>query len=129
MIAFLLMLAAVIAGAELLSLRRGLDGVEYDVRPSKAVAEPGEPLQLVTVVTNRKRRFLPFIRLVEDVPDAMASRASCGRRTSKGRRGALRGSVYMMPRQRLTRRTDFTLPAGGAICSWARRWRAATSWA
>ena len=71
MIAFLLMLAAVIAGAELLSLRRGLDGVEYDVRPSKALAEPDEPLQLITVVTNRRRRFLPFIRLNENVPDAI----------------------------------------------------------
>ena len=71
MIAFLLMLAAVIAGAEFWSLRRGLEGVEYDLKPSKPVAEPDEPLQLVTVVTNRRRRILPFIRLNESVPECI----------------------------------------------------------
>ena len=63
MIAFLLMLAAVIGAAELWSLRRGLEGVKYDQRVSKAIAEPDEPLQLITVITNRRRRILPFIRL------------------------------------------------------------------
>ena len=113
MIAFQLMLAAVIAAAEFLSLRRGLDGVEYDARPSKAVAEPDEPLQLVTVITNRRRRFLPFIRLNEDVPDAISVEGDKRMLDFKGQRGALRGTVYMMPRQRLTRRTDFTVPQRG----------------
>ena len=113
MIPFLLMLAAVIAAAEFWSLRTALDGVEYDARPSKAVAEPGEPLQLVTVVTNRRRRFIPFIRLNENVPDAMATAGALGVEDVKGRRGSLKSTVYMMPRQRLTRRTDFTLPARG----------------
>ena len=113
MIAFLLMLAAVIAGAELLSLRRGLDGVEYDVRPSKTIAEPDEPLQLITVVTNRKRRFLPFIRLVEDVPDALCVAGELQPEDFKSHRSALRSTVYMMPRQRLTRRTAFSVPRRG----------------
>ena len=111
MIAFLLMLAAVIAGAELWSLRRGLEGVEYDARPSKAVAEIGEPLQLITVITNRRRRFLPFIRLNENVPDALAFAGELRTEDVLGRRSALRSTVYMMPRQRLTRRTDFTASA------------------
>ena len=113
MIPFLLMLAAVIAGVELWSLRRSLDGVEYDVRPSKTVAEPGEPLQLVTVLTNRKRRFVPFIRLNENVPDAMRVAGTLAAEDVKNRRGALRSTAYMMPRQRLTRRTDFSLPERG----------------
>lgn len=113
MIAFLLMLAAVIAGAELYSLRRNLEGVEYDCAPSKAVAEPGEALDLVTVITNRKRRFLPFIRLNEDVPDALNVTAELRAEDVKRRRSALRSTVYMMPRQRLTRRTPFTIDARG----------------
>ncbi len=113
MIAFLLMLAAVIAGAEFLSLRRGLDGVEYDVRPSKPMAEAGERLQLVTVVTNRKRRFLPFIRLNENVPDALQVAGELRVEDVKGHRSALRGTLYMLPRQRLTRRTDFSIPRRG----------------
>ncbi len=113
MIAFLLMLAAVIAGAELMSLRRALDGVEYDASPRKALAEPGEPLELVTVVTNRKRRVVPFIRLNEDVPSAMVTEGDLRAEDIKRRRGSLRSTVYMMPRQRLTRRTPFTIRERG----------------
>ena len=113
MIAFLLMLAAVIAGAELLSLRRGLDGVEYDASPSKPLAEPDEPLELVTVVTNRRRRFLPFIRLNEDVPDALVVSGDLRVEDVKNQRSALRSTVYMMPRQRLTRRTPFSIRQRG----------------
>lgn len=113
MIAFLLMLAAVIAGAELLSLRRGLDGVEYDAAPSKALAEPDEPLELVTVITNRQRRFLPFIRLNEDVPDALQTAGDVRAADVSRRRNALRSTLYMMPRQRLTRRTPFRIAARG----------------
>lgn len=113
MIAFLLMLAAVIAGAELFSLRRGLDGVEYDASPSKALAEPDEALELVTVVTNHRRRFLPFIRLNEDVPDALVVDGELCALDVKGRRAALRSTIYMMPRQRLTRRTPFSIRERG----------------
>ncbi len=113
MIAFLLMLAAVIAAAELISLKKGLDGVEYDVSPSKALAEPDEALALVTVITNRRRRFLPFIRLNEDVPDALVVSGDLRAEDVKRHRSALRSTVYMMPRQRLTRTTPFTIPRRG----------------
>ena len=57
------------------ALAFGLRAVElgYDLRLSKSVAEPDEPLQMITVVTNRRRRLLPFIRLNED---RMSSRNS-----------------------------------------------------
>ncbi len=113
MIAFLLMLAAVIGAAELWSLRRGLEGVEYDQRVSKAIAEPDEPLQLITVITNRRRRILPFIRLNENVPDALVISGDLRVEDIRGHRNALRSTAYMMPRQRLTRRTDFTVPCRG----------------
>lgn len=107
------MLAAVIAGCELWSLRRGLDGVEYDLRLSKGVAEADEPLQMITVVTNRRRRFLPFIRLNEDVPDAMVTGGDLRPESIRDHRALLRSTAYMMPRQRLTRRTAFSMPRRG----------------
>ena len=113
MIPFLLMLAAVIAGCEIWSLRRGLDGVEYDLRLSRPVAEADEPLQMITVITNRRRRFLPFIRLNENVPDGMVTAGDLRPEDIKNHRALLRGTVYMMPRQRLTRRTDFSMPRRG----------------
>ena len=109
MIAFLLMLVAIVAGVEYLSLRLGLKGVEYDVHPSKAAAEPDEPLQLITVIVNRRRRFLPFIRLNEDVPEALDIVGGRRPATLLSSRGALVSTAYMMPRQKLTRRTDFSV--------------------
>ena len=113
MIPFILMLAAVIAGCELWSLRRGLEGVEYDLRLSKTLAEPDEPLQLIAVITNRRRRILPFIRLNEDVPDNMATAGDLRPEDIRNHRALLRSTCYMMPRQRLTRRTDFSMPQRG----------------
>jgi len=113
MIAFLLMLVAIVAGAEYLSLRLGLDGVEYDVHPSKTVAEPDEPLRLITVIVNRRRRFLPFIRLNEDVPGALDIVDDRRPLTILDSRGALVSTAYMMPRQKLTRRTDFSVHRRG----------------
>ena len=113
MIAFIFMLAAVIAGCEWWSLRRGLEGLEYDLRLSKALAEPDEPLQLITVITNRRRRILPFLRLNEDVPDSMATAGDLRVEDVKNHRALLRSTCYMMPRQRLTRRTDFAMPNRG----------------
>ena len=113
MIAFLLMLVAIVTGAEYLSLRLGLDGVEYDIHPSKTVAEPDEPLQLNTVIVNRRRRFLPFIRLNEDVPGALDIVDDRRPLTILDSRGALISTAYMMPRQKLTRRTDFSVHRRG----------------
>ena len=113
MIVFLLILAAVIAGAEIVSLRRGLDGLDYDVHPSKTVAEPDEPLQLITVIVNRRRRFMPFIRLNENVPDALNVEGDLRPQDVLQRRSVLCSTAYMMPRQKLTRRTDFSVSSRG----------------
>lgn len=113
MIAFLLMLAVILAVAEYISLRLGLDGVEYDVHPSKTIAEPDEPLQLITVIVNRRRRFLPFIRLNEDVPDALDIVDDRRPFSILDSRGALVSTAYMLPRQKLTRRTDFSVRRRG----------------
>ena len=113
MILYLLALAAVIAAVEYLSLRRALDGVEYDSRPGKGIAEPGETVDLVTVVTNRRRRFLPFIRLNENVPVSIETAGDVYTESATARRGQLRSTLYLMPRQRLTRRTPFRIPKRG----------------
>lgn len=113
MIPFLLMLLAVGVAAELYSLRHALDGVEYDLRFSKPVAEPDEPLQLITVVTNRRRRFLPFLRVRQNVPSALATEKPLYIENYTEDRRQLQNTLYLMPRQRLTRRATVSLPARG----------------
>lgn len=113
MIRFFIMLLVAAGIAEILSLRHSLSGVEYDLAPSKTVVEPDEKFDLIAVITNRKRRFIPFLRLEEDVPLDLecASRIEIENLTE--RRGTLKSSAYIMPRQRLIRKTQVSLAKRG----------------
>lgn len=113
MTAFFLMLLAACLVVEIISLFHSLDGIEYDCRLSKSIVETDEELELITTVTNRKMRFVPFLRLAENVPDTFTCSAEVEVASITERRGTLRSSVYLMPRQRLIRRTKFYLPQRG----------------
>ena len=110
---YILALIAVAVVVELYTRRHALDGVEYDLRMSKPVAEADEKVQMITIVTNRKRRFLPFIRLNENVPTGIDMERELYVESFTDKRSLLRSTVYMMPRQRLTRRTTFSMPMRG----------------
>lgn len=113
MITFFIMLVAACAIAEIISLRHSLDGIEYDCHVSQSIVESDTPVELISVITNRKRRFVPFLRLRENVPDSFDCGAELEILSVTERRAALRSSVYMMPNQRLTRKTSFSLPRRG----------------
>lgn len=118
MTAFLIMLLVACAAAEAYSLHHALDGIEYDCRLSKTLAEPDETLELVSVLTNRKRRFVPFLRWTENVPAMMNTTGELGTLSVTERRGSLRSSGYLMPRQRLTRHTPFSISHRGRYLFW-----------
>ena len=113
MISWFLVAVAVLALAEWLSTRGALNGVDYDVTLSKKLAEIGEEVQMISVVTNRRRRFIPFIRLQESVPQGMVVEGDLRVDNATQKRCLLRSTLYMMPRQRLTRRTPFTMQSRG----------------
>lgn len=113
MLGFCITLAALCIAMELFSLRHALDGIEYECRMSQPVAEADAPLELITIVTNRKRGFVPFLRLREDVPSSFACSTELEAISITEKRNALRSSIYMMPRQRVTRRTKFSIPRRG----------------
>ena len=113
MIAFFLMLLVACLVVEVITLFHSLDGIEYDCSVSAPIAEADEQLELITTVTNHKMRFVPFLRLAEDVPDTFTCTSELEVASITERRGSLRSSVYLMPRQRLIRRTKFTLPDRG----------------
>ena len=93
MTAFFWALLGVCLAVELISLRHALDCVEYDCRVSKTVVEPGEELELITVLTNRRRRFLPFLRIVEDVPGDMRCGQELEPLSVSAHRAALRAAA------------------------------------
>ena len=112
MIVFVVMLVLVGVAAELYSLKHALDGVSYDIRFSRAVVEPEEPLQLITVLTNRRRRFMPWIMVRQNVPDNLKTDKPLYTNIFPSAT-QLQNTMYMMPRQRLTRRTPISLPDRG----------------
>ncbi|MBE5808377.1 MAG: DUF58 domain-containing protein [Clostridiales bacterium] len=115
MIVYLLMLVAVGVAVELWSIRHALDGIEYDLKLSAPLVEPGEPFEMIMILTNRKRRFMPFIRVDENVPTGLVSERPLTMENYTEQRSLLSGTVYLMPRQRLTRRTRVSMERRGRI--------------
>ena len=113
MIIFFILFLIVAVLVERWSIRHSLDGVKYDTRLSQALLEPDEEFHIVTTVRNASRRFIPFIRLSEFVPaetkvDARLSTSGFDENYAK-----LNSTIYMMPRQKMTRRLAASLPRRG----------------
>jgi uncharacterized protein (DUF58 family) len=114
MLAFLIVLLVAAAIFQLYTLRRGFDGVSYSCAPARDSVEPGEAFEVVTVLKNGSRRFLPFIGLQEAIP-AEAEMITPGIETQTLSRGnrVMSERVYLTPRQTLTRRVTVKLPRRG----------------
>ncbi len=100
MLLFALALGLLIAIAQEWSLRHALDGVSLHAASARRLVEPGEVFPLVTTVTNRSRRFLPFVRFSLSVPPALTPRDDRAQLTTCGlNHKELRCSLWLMPRQ------------------------------
>ncbi len=136
MLLFFILLIAVAAAVEHWSLIHGMDGVTHRQYPDRPLVEPGETFHLVTQVKNTSRRFVPFIRLRENVPVDLTfsdkvtsfpttdeqSRARVTRRplltrwsfpTTDGQSRAFVSTLYLMPRQLWQREISVQMPKRG----------------
>lgn len=113
MIVFFIVCVAVAIFAERWSVNHALDGVTYDQRLSRALVEIGESFEVVTTVRNASRRFIPFIKLSEDVPRGLGVGARMYTVGFDESRARINSTIYMMPRQRMTRRVSAALDARG----------------
>ena len=115
MVWFLLVLVGLGAALQAWSLRHALDGVSHVHFAEPALVEPDEEFALVTRVTNASRRFVPFVRVSERLPAAL--RVPEGAHISSCLNAAglqtLEYTVYLLARQRWTRRLPVSLPARG----------------
>ncbi|MEA5038409.1 MAG: DUF58 domain-containing protein [Clostridiaceae bacterium] len=114
MILFLLILLALCGALQAWSLTHALDGVSHANRAEPPVAEPEEPFFLVTQVTNASRRFVPFVRISEDLPAALCV-SGPGITLREGGVGGqqMDSTIYLLPRQKYTRHLPVSLPARG----------------
>lgn len=113
MILFFILFVLVAIVIERWSIKHALDGVKYDMKPSKQLLEPDEEFHLVTTVRNASWRFIPFIRLAEDVPGNLGAEASLISTGFDDTRAKLYSTIYMMPRQKMTRRIPAALDSRG----------------
>lgn len=95
------------------SINHALDGVRYSVELSDKLIEPDEEFALVTTVRNGSRRFIPFIRISEFVPRDIKVDAQLYTSGFDENRAKLNSTIYMMPRQKMTRRLKASLAKRG----------------
>ena len=98
---FLLILAGIALLLELVSLYRPKQLLYMSSRPLVKVTEPDREFQMETVVENRGRMPILFARLIEYLPYK-------GSRSQK-----VTSNLYLMPRERVTRRRTLTLSQRG----------------
>jgi len=114
MIFLLLVLAVFIYYLERYSLDTALEGIEYERHLTRLLAAPDESMEMVSTITNRRHRLLPFLRLIEYLPKEAAVQTTVGLHLLALRgSAALSSSLYLMPRSKLERRVRFSLPNRG----------------
>lgn len=72
-------------------------GISYKQETSKLLLSPGEPFKLITTISNHNLRIVPFISVHNKLADDTVYNYK----------------VYLMPRAKLVRRIENTLPARG----------------
>ncbi len=102
--AVILILGAVVFFVERWSIRSALTGVEYDMRLSRRLAEPGEDFDMVTTLRMTRRRIAPFLRVQEDAPPEFEVPGAEAYGSLRERRRRIVFSTYLLPRQQVTRR-------------------------
>ena len=117
---YLLLLALIAILLQRYSTVHCLDGIKYDLQPEKTIVECGEMFELKTTVTNLKRFPVLFLRLCEAIPRKMYVDTT-GTNVERKHRldytvtdyDEVSQTVYLMPRQKLSRSLHGSLPARG----------------
>lgn len=113
MLAFFFILLIVALLVERWSLKHALNGVKYDVRLSKQLMEIGEKIDMITTLRMTERRFVPYLKLTEEVPTDFQVEAKRRVNGFDEKRSRISSSTYLMPRQKVTRRLAGAFPARG----------------
>ena len=52
------------------SLKHALEDLHYNYEPSKRLNAPEEAFDMITTIHNNSRRFIPYVRLIESMPNS-----------------------------------------------------------
>ena len=114
MIVVLIVLAALVIAIERWSVVNALKGVVIDYKPSIHLAAPDEAFELISDLSNRSRRFVPFIRAQEYLPPDMALSPPSAKIILDHKGAAYHSfTTYLMPRSALRRSVEASISKRG----------------
>ncbi len=112
MILFLIVLAVVLYWVEKYSLVHGLDHVSFSTSLDKVLVEPEEPFTWTMAVKNDKWMMVPYLRLLELVPQGLKFSETGENVEKKGIMG-LRSVLYLAGHQKTELSRQVQLPERG----------------
>ena len=115
MIALVIILIAVVAFVQIRSMEDPLKGIEFDYYCTKLLVEPGEEFEIITTISNKRRRFVPFIKLDQAFPKELEIKGVKAAIQTSDSRGYNRylATLYLMPKSKHVRRVTAILPERG----------------
>ena len=114
MVIIILVIIVIIAIVQYRSTLDPLGGIGFDYHTSKLLIEPGEELEIVTTVTNTKRRFVPYIKLDQAFPVLLNIDGVTATMINEAREySRYAATLYLMPKSKHIRRVKASLPTRG----------------
>jgi len=114
MVIIILVLIVILAIVQYRSTLDPLGGIGFDYHPTKLLIEPGEEFEIITTITNTKRRFVPYIKLDQAFPLLLKIEGVAATMISEAREySRYAATLYLMPRSKHVRRVKATLPTRG----------------
>ncbi len=114
MLVFVLIIIGLALLAQKFVFANSLDGIQEELYPEAPLAEPGEPFCLHLTLTNTRRRYVPFLRLVLHLPEGVMPLDKTRWGTQIGvSGGTLTYSTWLKPRQQLELRIPIEIAQRG----------------
>ena len=113
----IVLIIAIILLMTIIQYRSTLDplkGIEFDYHPTKLLVEPDEDFDIITTVTNTRRRFVPYIKLDQVFPKDLSIDGLKATLINDAREySRYMATLYLMPKSKHIRRIKATLPRRG----------------
>ena len=116
MLIFIIFLIIILFIAQNRSKKLGLTGIKYSYKLSKNAVEINEQLEMVSTITNESRRFIPFIRLSETIPDGAKlphNPTPIKQKYFADDEKTYSSTIYLMARSRLKRKLKLSFDKRG----------------
>ena len=110
MLLIILLLIFIVYIIEDYSIKNALNGIEYVQKPSIHVVEPEEEFEIISIIKNKTRRFVSYIKLVEKFSKGINLHIKNQDTVNLTK---IYSSYFLMPKQKLERRVKASIDKRG----------------